>query len=98
MVDNVPLTQGPLVVATKGDQANVQHQKVVNEFLSPGGEPIAVASTSPQPIEDVPGSVILTAILIEMRVMNEMLYALMNTECEPLELLRAKYADFPITL
>ena len=98
MADNVPLTQGPLVVATKGDQANVQHQKVVNEFLSSGGEPIAVASTSPQPIENVPEVAVLTAILIELRVANEMLYALMNTETEPLELLRAKYADFPITL
>ena len=97
MADNVQLSQGPLVVATKGDAANVQHQEVAIEFLSTGDMPINVAPGTGLPIENVSEIELLTALLIEHRVLNEMFYAWMNSEVEPLEMLRAKYKDFPVT-
>lgn len=96
MADNVPLAQGPLVVATKGDYANVQHQEVALEFLSAGDQPINVATGSPLPTADDGQIALLMALLVEQRITNELLYAWLNTETEPLEMLRAKYGDFPV--
>lgn len=98
MPDNVQLASGPLVVATKGDAANVQHQAVVSEYLSGGSQPVAVGTGSPFPTVDDIQVALLTAMLVEMRVQNEMIYQKMQTEVEPLESMRLKYKDFPITL
>lgn len=98
MADNVQLATGPLVVATRGDAANVQHQAVVPEFLSGGGIPIPVSVGSPSPTSDTDQIALLTAILIELRVRNELAYSQVWPEVEPLESLRAKYKDFPVTL
>ena len=97
MADNVPLAQGPLVVATKGDANNVQHQEVAIEFLSAGDQPLNVSTGTPLPTADTSQVEVLMALLIEQRITNDLLYAWLNTETEPLEMLRAKYKEFPIT-
>ena len=98
MADNTVLASGALVVATKGDLQNVQHQEVVNEIVSSAGEPINIGTTNPMPVESTALNELLTAILIELRVQNDVFYAQMASEVEPLELLRAKYKDYPVTL
>lgn len=98
MPDNVQLAQGPLVVATVGDTTNVQHQEVAVEFLSSGAQPINVGTGAGLPVENPSQNELLTAMLIEQRITNELLYAWLNTETEPLEMLRAKYGAFPVTL
>jgi hypothetical protein len=98
MADNVPLSLTAVTVATRDGGDGVQHQKVVNEFLTAGGIPLATGVGVPQPIADDLQAQIQTAMLIEMRVLNELLYVLTQTEVEPLEALRAKYSDYPITI
>lgn len=97
MTDNVTLSQAPLVVATVGDKANVQHQEVLTEFLSGGGDPLNVTTTTPLPTADENQIELLKALLIEQRITNQLLYAWLNTEVEPLESLRGLFKDYPIT-
>lgn len=97
MADNVPLATGPLVVATKQSSDDAQHQKVVGEFLSGGQSPIPVGIQAPLPTADDIQIALLTSILVEIRCQNEIIYTLAQTEVEPLEALRAKYRDYPVT-
>lgn len=97
MPDNVILASGALTVATKGDADNVQHQSVVGEYMSGGKVPLAVGVGSPMPTQNDTQIELLAAILVELRIENELMYALTNTETEPLELLRAKYQSWPAT-
>jgi len=98
MADNVVLASGALVVATAGDAQNVQTQKVIEGFLSSAGAPMSVGVAMPMPVDSPQLTELLTALLIEMRVANDLAYAFIQTEAEPLEMLRAKYKDFPVTL
>jgi hypothetical protein len=91
MVDNVVFSTGQLVVATKGDNSDIQHQKVVDEFLTGGGLPQPVSTISPMPMESPLIVDLLTQILIELRVQNELKYQQVYPEVEPLETLRLKY-------
>lgn len=97
MADNVVLASGALSVATKGDLTNVQHQQVAAEILSSAGVPLPLATNVPLPIVSEPIQELLTAILVEMRVMNELYYTFIQTEAEPIELLRQKYQSYPVT-
>lgn len=97
MADNVVLASGQLVVATAGDAQNVQTQKVIAGLLSSAGTPLSVSTQLPLLVEIPPVVELLTAMLIEMRVHNELLYVLTNTEAEPIELLRQKFKDYPVT-
>jgi len=96
MADNVQLSQGPLIVATKGDAANVQHQEVVAEFMA-GVSPVQVATGAPLPTYDDVQTELLTSILVEMRVLTTLLYSLSWTEVETLEDLRALFKTYPVT-
>ena len=97
MADNVLASGGQLYVATKQDNTGVQHQEVVPEFLSGGKEPIQIATIAPLPTEDPTMLLVLQSLLVEQRITNQLLYAWINTEVEPLESLRAQYKDWPIT-
>ena len=96
MPDNVTIAQGPLVVATVQDDKGIQHQEVTNEFLGPGGQPLNVGTLMPMPVADQAQIDLLTAILIELRVANELRYALSWPETEALEDLREKYKTYPV--
>ena len=96
MPDNVISSSGPLVVGTKEDPSGVQHQKMIPEFLA-GNLPVPVAPTSPQPTENPSDTELLKAILVELRVQNSMIYALLNTEVEPVEMMRSIFKDMPVT-
>ena len=98
MADNVPLSVSAVTVATKDGGDGVQHQKVVLEFVTSGGIPIAVGSGAPMMISDDTQIELQRAILMELRIANELRYALCYTEVEPLEALRDKYRDYPITI
>ena len=97
MANNVVLASGALTVATIGDAQNVQTQSVVDSFLSSAGTPINMATTTPMPVANDPDLELQTNILIELRVLTELIYALVNPETEPLELLRQKFKDYPVT-
>lgn len=98
MPDNVTIANAPIVVATLGDAQNVQHQEVVNEFLSGGGAPLNVATNSPLPTADDSLRELLTAVLVELRIANELQFSLAYPEVEELALLRMKYLDWPATI
>jgi hypothetical protein len=97
MADNVQLSSGALIVATKGDGSNVQHQEVVTEFLTGGQVPVQVATIAPLPTERPSGDELLTAILVELRVLNAQMNVLTYPEAEPLDLLRNFYQTLPVT-
>ena len=97
MSDNVISSVGGLTVATKEDPTGVQHQAVVPEFMV-GALPLPARTISPFPTEDVPQQQLLTSILIELRVLNDMLYKLMASEVEPLDMMRAVIKDMPVVL
>ena len=97
MANNVILASGALTVATIGDAQNVQTQSVVDSFLSSAGAPINAGTTTPIPIVNDVETELLTNVLIELRVLTELIYALVNSETEPLELLRSKFKDYPVT-
>lgn len=97
MADNVVLASGALTVATAGDAQNVQTQKVIEGLLSSAGAPLSVTTQLPLPVDMPTVAELLTSILIELRVGNELAYALAWTETEPLEMLREKYKDYPVT-
>ena len=97
MPDNVILASGALVVATAGDAQNVQHQKVVPEFLTGGGLPASVGTGSPLPTETPAITELLLSILVELRTQNSMIYAMTQTEVEPIELARDRERQLPIT-
>ena len=97
MANNVVLASGALTVATVGDANNVQTQSVVDSFLSSAGAPINVATTTPVPIANDVDAELQTNILIELRVLTELIYALVNPETEPIEMLRAKFKDYSVT-
>jgi hypothetical protein len=97
MSDNVILASGAVTFATKGDPANVQHQQVAAEILSSAGVPLPLSTSVPLPVVSEPIQELLTAILVELRVQSEMQYALANTECEPIEMLREKFKGYPVT-
>jgi hypothetical protein len=98
MADNATLAQGALTVATEEDSTGVHHQKMVVEFAGGPDRLTAVSPATPMPVSDDASVELHKAILVELRVLNEQLYALMNSECEPLEMLRNKYKEFPVTL
>ena len=98
MANNVTLASGALVVATQGDANNVQTQKVITDFLSSAGLPIDVATTTPLIVTDQAQIDLLTAILIELRVLSELTYSMCKTESEHIEDYRTKYKDFPVTV
>ena len=97
MADNVVLASGALSVATKGDLSNVQHQQVAAEILTSAGVPLQLATNTPLPVVNDIDAELQTNILIELRVLTELIYALVNPETEPLELLRHKFKDYPVT-
>jgi hypothetical protein len=97
MPDNVQLSQGALTVATVQDDKGVQHQEVINEFQGPGGQPLNVGVGLPMPVGDPNQIDLLRAILAEIRVQNELIYALSWPETEAIESLREKYLNqYPI--
>ena len=96
MADNVLSSGGPLTVATKQDPNGVHHQAMVPEHLY-GDLPIPVKPESPFPIGNPQEIELLTAILVELRVQNSMIYAFINTEVEPTETMRAVFKDWPVT-
>jgi|WetSurMetagenome_2_1015567.scaffolds.fasta_scaffold99928_3 hypothetical protein len=97
MPDNVQLSQGALTVATVQDDKGVQHQEVLHEFQGPAGQPINVAAGNPLPTVDPNQIDLLRAILAEIRVQNELIYALSWPETEAIESLREKYLNqYPI--
>ena len=98
MADNVLASGGALVVATKEDAKGIQHQEMVQEFLTNGDQPMNVGVASPMPVESPALTELLTAILIEQRITNQLLSALVQTETEPIEMLRAAFKDLPVTL
>lgn len=96
--DNVPISQGAVTVASVVDGFGVQHQEIVNEFLDERGQPVNVSRATPMPTADYRQTEILMALLVEQRITNELLYSQFMTEVEPLETLRMKYRELPVTL
>lgn len=95
---NVPISTGAVTVASVADDRNVQHQEVTLEYLDANGQPRNVGAIAPLPVESSAEVELLTAILVELRILNELEYAEVWPESEPLESLRAKYQSLPITL
>ena len=97
MSNNVVLASGALTVATIGDDQNVQTQEVADNFLSSAGAPINVSTGAGMPIANDTETELLTNILIEMRVLTQLMYTITAPEAEPLEMLRAAFKDLPVT-
>jgi hypothetical protein len=95
MADNVTVSQGQLSVATVQDRAGVQHQKMANEFLSSAGDPINVATGAPMPVDSPTGNDLMFSILVELRILNQLIYTLVAPESEPIELLRDSLRQLP---
>lgn len=99
MPDNVALTPGPLVVATKGDATGVQHQEVVVEFLTSAGQPVVASTISSLPVTNDTIVELLTAILLELRVLNDLQEATaFGTNVLSDDELRFKNRDLPVTI
>jgi hypothetical protein len=95
---NVPISQGAVTVASVADDRNVQHQEVTLEYLDANGAPRNVGLSAPLPVQSSALEELLMAILVELRINNELSLIAVAPEAEPIELLRAKYQSLPITL
>lgn len=61
---NAPSVIGGKTVATK-DVGGVQHEKVINEFLDGGGNPVMVSAIDPMPVTDAAAEAALASIAAE---------------------------------